>query len=659
MDPRPLHMSTRDINDEVIQATGKLSPYQQFMLLRHLAVKGENDKSINTMTFEYKQANAPLTSSQKALLGQIENLSFPFEGIKQLKELRRRTGVTVVIADNAHLVKVLQDSIKTIKEQFKKFFEESSKDAKYGRRIHNETEEILYRRRIWAEKQLNPNGSTLLGLYSRKLLWFDDAKPTVFLFADNIRDYAKSNRCNEDNVFGYVFIHEMMHAYYDAFENKGFPSREPLEEAFAEYGMLTFINKNNSSLPGDLLADACKHVESKIQSGPSEYGFGFDLFKITSGGDVDLINLYMRKSNKIDLEVIKNWKSGNNYFEDIANYPKPVDADKCFKGVKEILYYDWKEPCFIIQPSIRGSLSTSVSPTGSKHGPFPVMPRLHRTIEWAVTASKIDWHFQYPLMKSDDLEQLLVQVLAVMKNEGFESYLSFSGDKIMFLGRLFSYYAATATEPNTLAESLNVKGNVVYPVFKVRLTGGPAGQVGNILYALGTLLDGTFTLAHEGAEFVLYGPGRCFDLFSTNTKSSSLSVSPSAVVSPKVKYQIIDKATSRVLNNENSMAKAALFIVKDFCSKNPGITLVDLQKLFSSVLSHTAPDINIIESDGNVMAYKKKHPADKLMRFLEKDPITLADGTVILVSNQWAANGVKENFSAFKKVAEDLGYIIK
>lgn len=59
------------------------------------------------------------------------------------------------------------------------------------------------------------------------------------------------------------------------------------------------------------------------------------------------------------------------------------------------------------------------------------------------------------------------------------------------------------------------------------------------------------------------------------------------------------------------------------------------------------------------MAYKKRHPADKLMRFLEKYPITLADGTVIMVSNQWAATGVKENFSAFKKVAEDVGYIIK
>lgn len=59
------------------------------------------------------------------------------------------------------------------------------------------------------------------------------------------------------------------------------------------------------------------------------------------------------------------------------------------------------------------------------------------------------------------------------------------------------------------------------------------------------------------------------------------------------------------------------------------------------------------------MAYKKTHPADKSMRFLENDPITLADGTVIMVSNQWAATGKKEDFSAFKKVAKDLGYIIK
>ena len=49
-------------------------------------VKEENDKSLNTMTFEYKKANAELTLSHEALIGQIDNSSFPFEGNKQLKE---------------------------------------------------------------------------------------------------------------------------------------------------------------------------------------------------------------------------------------------------------------------------------------------------------------------------------------------------------------------------------------------------------------------------------------------------------------------------------------------------------------------------------------------------------------------------------------------
>lgn len=342
----------------------------------------------------------------------------------------------------------------------------------------------------------NPNEVTLLGLYSRKLLWFDDAKPTVFLFVDNIRRYAKNNGYNEDNVFGYVFIHEMMHAYYDAFESEGFPSREPIEEAFAEYGMLTFINKNKSCLPGDLLVDACKHVESKIKSGPSEYGFGFDLFEITKGGDVNLINLYMRKSNKIDLEVIRNWESDNKYFEDIKQYPNPVDADKCYKGVKEILYYDWKEPCFVIQPSIRGSRLSSGSWAASRKG-----------------------------------------------------------------------------------------------------------------------------------------------------------------------YTIIDKSTSRILSKERYENHVPLFIIKDFCANHPGISLVDLQKIFGTVPNHTARGMSIIESAGTVNTYIATHPPKpgekRKPRFFEDEPIKLSDGEIIMVTNQWADSGNVVNFEAFKKVAEDLGYIIK
>lgn len=611
-----------------------------------MAVKEENGNIINTMTFEYKQENATLTPSQEALLGQIENVRCPFKGISHLKDLRDISGVSVVIADRKFLVKVLKDSIERINDQISKY----SKDTNRFK-IFRQIERDIYSRCRWAEKQVDE--ASLLGLYSRKLLWFDNSSPTVFLFADNINDYAKAIGQSTDNVFGYVFIHEMMHAYYDSYHSDGFPSWDELEEPFAEFGMLTFIKK--SRLPVDLLMDAKAHVQSKIDYGPREYGFGLELFIRTGEGDPSMIDNYRAISNWIDVEVILKWDGDDKYFKDIGHYysdPSVENADKCYNGVKEILYYDWPKPDFVIQRMIRGSRSSSGSRAVIKPGSRLALPRLGRTEEWAVTASKIDWHFQYPLMKSDDLEQLMVQVLAVMKNEGFESYLSFSGDKIVFLGRLFSYYAATASEPNTLAESLNVKGNVVYPSFKARLIGGPAGQVGYILYALGTLLDGTFTLAHEGAEFVLYGPGRFGELFGKVTPPSN-----------STGYTIIEKSTSRILSNEKYMNHVPLFIIKDLCSKRPGITLADLKKIFDTVPKHTAPGMSIVESDGTVSTYIATHPPkpgkDRIPRFFEEEPITLSDGVVIMVSNQWAAIGEKENFSAFKKVAEDLGYIIK
>ena len=638
----------RDINDEVIQATEKLSPYQQFMLLRHLAVKEENGNIINTMTFEYKQENATLTPSQEALLGQIENVRCPFKGISHLKDLREISGVSVVIADRKFLVKVLKDSIERINDQISKY----SKDTNRFK-IFRQIERDIYSRCRWAEKQVDE--ASLLGLYSRKLLWFDNSSPTVFLFADNINDYAKAIGQSTDNVFGYVFIHEMMHAYYDSYHSDGFPSWEELEEPFAEFGMLTFIKK--SRLPVDLLMDAKAHVQSKIDYGPREYGFGLELFFRTGEGDPGMIDNYRAISNWIDVDVILKWAGSDKYFRDIGHYhrdPSVENADKCYNGVKEILDYPWEKPDFVIQPKIRGSRSASGPRVASRPGSLPAIPRLGRTEDWAVTASKIDWHFQYPLIQSDDLVKLIAEVIRVMKNEGFESYLSFDGDKVVFLGRLFSFYDS-ATSKYSIPESIDVKGSVVYPTFKWHLLGGPAGQVGNILYALGTLLDGTFTLAHEGSNFVLYGPGSCVDLFSANTKSVSSSVTPASVGSGKVKtFQILDKSSLRVLSTERGMAKMALFVVEDYCSNHPGITLVDLQRIFAAVPSHRSSSGSIIESDGAVDAYKKRHPADTHKRFSDKQ-IALSDGQIVMVSNQWDEN---VNLDAFKKVADDLGYII-
>lgn len=649
----------QDINDKVLRAVSELDSYQQFMFLRHLSAIKENDKSITTMTFKYTQQNATLTPSQEALLDQLENAPCPFNDIDNLKDLRGISGVSVVVADKVFLVKLLDDCIAKIKEQISKYLNDTHRSE-----IFRQIERDIYDRRNWAEQQKQK--ASLLGLYSRKLLWFDNSSPTVFLFADNINNYAASIGKNADNVFGYVFIHEMMHAYYDSLNSAGFPSWEKLEEPFAEFGMLTFIKE--SKLPNDLLMDAIGHVQSKIKSGPREYGFGLELFNREGKSNLGMIKTYREISNWIDADIILTWKKPRKYFSDMLDYiddPNDDNANNCYDGVKEILDYPWKEPHLIIKPGIRGRRSTSGAVTGPKHRSFPVFPHLYRDNNWAVTASKVDWHFQYPLIQSNDLVQLFVEVLKVMKHEGLESCLSITDSKLYFIGRFFSDCAPSKDIPYyIIPESLNVKGTAVFPAFRTRLLGGTAGYVGNILYALGILLDGTFTLVHEGPNFVLYGPGHLGDLFSIKTKPTSSAATLPAVAGGKGKVlQIIDKSSSKVLGTETGMPKTVLFIVKDYCSKHPGITLADLQIKFRSVPNHSTSRMNIIESAGNVSTYIATHPPKpgekRKRRFFEDSPITLTNGDVIMVSNQWADSPKKANFDAFKKVAEDLGYIIK
>lgn len=576
--------------------------------------------------------SASLTKSQKSLLQKIENLKSPFNGISKLKDLRFLTGVTVVVSDRANLDKVLDDSIKKLKDQLERYRKESNYQA-IIRQI-----ERKYNILEWAKEQKGKN--TLLGLYSRKLLWFDNSSPTVYLFADNINDYAAVNKVNVDNVFGYVFIHEMMHAYFDSFNTNGFPSWETLEEAFAEFGMLTFLNANNSNLPADLLVDAIAHVKSKIVSGPSEYGFGYDLYDITKGGDPQMINRYREISNWIDQMIIWRWAGSNKYFSDIRQYPKHVAAKKCFDGVKDILDYPWTEPNLFIQHSIRK--------------PCPI-PRLEKSIQWALTATQTGWCYQCPLIHKDDLMDLLAEVVKVMKNEGVESYLSIVGDDLVFLGKPFSRHASAPAKSRVIPESLCVRGTKVFPAFDSPAHGF-AGQVGRVLHALSILFDGLFTLVHENADYTLYGPCTCVPLFSAG---STVSPVPSGTGGSK-KYEIIDKTSSTVIAKKIGMPQTALFIVSDYCSRNPGISLADLQRIFASVPHHSSSRMNIVESDVNVKSYIVSHPGDTQgPRYIVRNPITLSTGEVVMVTNQWAGTGKKANFGVFRTVVDGLGYIIK
>jgi hypothetical protein len=314
------------------------------------------------MAFQYN--GVKLSQTQEEFLESIENKPSPFQGINSLKELRSLTGLSVVVTDRQRLRGILANAKSDTEREIKK-----------DNRMLNLAWKDIEDRLGWIEEHLNPEKSRLiLGLYSRKLFWFDGDEPKVYLFADNIEAYASKEGYSEEHVFGFVFIHEMMHAYYDAFNSAGFPAKEPLEEAFAEYGMLTFINKTIG--PGVFLEEAKASVFSKIEDGPREYGFGFELFAGTSGGDPEMISDYRKISNWIDYPTVKGFPK--DYFDYIDKYKKNTDennASDCIEAVRYILEHEWQEPdaSNIIQPGIGrrvtavSSLKTSaaISSTGS------------------------------------------------------------------------------------------------------------------------------------------------------------------------------------------------------------------------------------------------------------------------------------------------------
>ena len=459
------------------------------------------------MAFQYSNQGGSLTASQEVLLERIENSPSPFKDISKLKDLRSLTGVLVVVSDRGTMIKLLNDYTDQIREQYGKYNNDPNY-RKAGMQIERAD------RSLWASERLKDD-FPLLGLYSRTLFWYDDFSPTVYLFADNIYDHASFLGKDPDLVFGYVFIHEMMHAYYDSLKANGYPSWEPLEEAFAEFGMLTFL-KMNPSLPPGLLAEAMADVQYKIDNGPREYGFGKELFERTLGGDPEMIDNYREISNWIDCDS----KWSNNYFNDIRTYrgdPSDDNAKKCFDDVINILKYDWKPPTFIIQRGIRGSRSS----IGSGKGSVPAKPKLSKMENWALTATQIGWDALFPLIRKDDIVQLLTEVVKVMKNEGFEQYLSLDGIRIRFFRKSFSGYTTNPKHKYSIPESLSIQGNSVYPVFALSAV-DPVRSIGHIIYALSFLFDNTFTLVHEDSSYVLYGPAKFISIFSTTATASAI-----------------------------------------------------------------------------------------------------------------------------------------
>ena len=484
------------------------------------------------MSFQYIPLNGRLTTSQENLLDHIENAASPYQGIKCLKDLRGLTGVSVIVSDKACLKTMLMSVIVEINHQQSNLRKDISVKQIDFFQKERELNRILEKAMYDLEKVDNPNVMPLLGLYTRKYLWFDDSNPYVILFADNIKDYARVHGTNVDNVFGYVFIHEMMHAYYDAFNADGFPARPELEEAFAEYGMLTFINKT-PSLGSSLLNDARAHVELKKKHGPHEYGFGYDLYDLTGGGNPNMMNRYKDISNWIDLNVIHySWPGAHNYFDDLDDYRmnplNSVYSDNCYIGVNEILDYDWKQPIPVIQRAVRGGASSSRSSCRTSHVLPPWLSRIaphglspivsstgtgssssmFRAGEWALSATAAESSWQFKLLQSPDKMSFIAEFVKALKRDNIESYLSLDGrNHITFLGKEFCEYSSTpGRSSRILSESLCVAGTTVYPVIDDPLT---MKQFRSLLHAACVLYDAEFTVVRETSGFTLYGPDSC------------------------------------------------------------------------------------------------------------------------------------------------------
>ena len=308
------------------------------------------------MAFEYQSENGlTLTPSQQKLLEDIENLPFPYGGITKLKDLRKKSNLKVVISDK----KEMNESWKTYLEQYwahhDQFFSTIAAQQHQGeignRRYYINLYEIYSRNPIDEFQPPRP----LLGIYNRTYRWWTGMRwQKVGLVKENIEDYARKRGISADIVFGFVFIQQMMHAYYDAFNSKGFPSMLELEYPFAEFGMLSFID-SSPAIRSRLLTHAMLYTVTQVGTRPKGFGFGAELFDRAGDDAPRLISRYrdvsnwMGPRNNSDSPFNDSLRqSSREYFED----PSDENAEKYYENILGVLNINWTEPADPLQPAI-------------------------------------------------------------------------------------------------------------------------------------------------------------------------------------------------------------------------------------------------------------------------------------------------------------------
>ena len=135
----------------------------------------------------------------------------------------------------------------------------------------------------------------LLGYYKRR------PDPEIHLMMGALAGDAQ--------LAGIVFVHELMHAYFDLqFDSKGeyigHPSCRSIEEPIAEYGMLCFMEMFemvNSAYRG-ILSKAKKYVKDKrFSESCCDYGYGYYLYEDKSDFGADWVSLFHKHCPMIQM----------------------------------------------------------------------------------------------------------------------------------------------------------------------------------------------------------------------------------------------------------------------------------------------------------------------------------------------------------------------
>lgn len=131
----------------------------------------------------------------------------------------------------------------------------------------------------------------LLGYYTREKKdspCNKDVVPAIHLMMGTIE---KEYPSDVPAMTGIVFVHELMHAFFD--KHNLHPHCSEIEEPIAEYGMLCFMEMFERANPRGILDLAKDHVGNKQHSlGVFHYGYGLYLFEDRASFGVDWVSLF-------------------------------------------------------------------------------------------------------------------------------------------------------------------------------------------------------------------------------------------------------------------------------------------------------------------------------------------------------------------------------